>query len=89
MSLAGPGAARRSRRRRVVALGQDGAGIELLQKELLSVAGWHQAEDVFIARERHLAALRDACAYLDAAERQLPQLELFAEEMRLQQACAG
>ncbi|HMY07496.1 MAG TPA: 50S ribosome-binding GTPase, partial [Accumulibacter sp.] len=62
-----------------------GQGIELLQKELLSVAGWHQAEDVFIARERHLAALRDASAYLDAAERQLPQLELFAEEMRLAQ----
>ena len=62
-----------------------GQGIELLQKELLSVAGWHQAEDLFIARERHLAALRDACAYLDAAERQLPQLELFAEEMRLAQ----
>ena len=34
-----------------------GAGIELLRQELLRIAGWHPAEDVFIARERHLRAL--------------------------------
>ena len=62
-----------------------GEGIELLKKELLAVAGWHQAEDVFIARERHLQALREAANYLEVAESQLPQLELFAEEMRLAQ----
>ena len=62
-----------------------GQGIDLLKKELLAVAGWHQAEDVFIARERHLQALREAANYLEVAESQLPQLELFAEEMRLAQ----
>ena len=62
-----------------------GQGIELLRQELLQLAGWHQAEDVFIARERHLEALRAAKAHLAAAEAQLPQLELFAEEMRLAQ----
>lgn len=66
-----------------------GQGVDLLKQELLTMAGWHQAEDVFIARERHLTALRDAAASLEAAEGQLPQLELFAEEMRLaQQALA-
>lgn len=62
-----------------------GQGIELLRRELLAVAGWHQAEDVFIARERHLQALREAGTHLEAAEARLPQLELFAEEMRLAQ----
>ena len=60
-------------------------GIDLLQQELLSIAGWHQTEDVFIARERHLEALREAARHLAAAEAQLPRLELFAEEMRLAQ----
>ncbi|MBI2308308.1 MAG: tRNA uridine-5-carboxymethylaminomethyl(34) synthesis GTPase MnmE [Rhodocyclales bacterium] len=64
---------------------REGLGIDLLQRELLAVAGWHQAEDVFIARERHLEALRAAASHLIAAEAQLPQLELFAEEMRLAQ----
>ncbi len=62
-----------------------GKGIDLLRKELLQLAGWHQAEDVFIARERHLEALREARQHLAAAEAQLPRLELFAEEMRLAQ----
>ena len=62
-----------------------GQGIDLLRRELLAVAGWHQAEDVFIARERHLQALCEAGSHLAAAEARLPQLELFAEEMRLAQ----
>lgn len=62
-----------------------GQGVDLLRSELLQLAGWHQAEDVFIARERHVEALRAAGQHLVAAEAQLPQLELFAEEMRLAQ----
>jgi len=66
-----------------------GIGIDLLQQELLRVAGWHQAEDVFIARERHLRALGLARHHLAAAravvEGPLPALELFAEELRLSQ----
>lgn len=72
---------------------KNGEGVDLLRCELLRVAGWHQAEDVFIARERHLRALAAAQDHLQAAGRQLatrpPALELFAEELRLtQQALA-
>lgn len=70
-----------------------GLGIDLLQAELLRVAGWHQAEDVFIARERHLRALATARSYLDAATTIIalpaPPLELFAEELRLAQQALG
>ena len=68
-------------------------GIDLLRQELLRVAGWHQAEDVFIARERHLRALAQAQAHVAAARRVvegvLPALELFAEELRLAQQSLG
>ena len=67
-----------------------GDGIDLLRRELLRIAGWHPTEDVFIARERHLRALTDTLEHIAAAQAQLPQLELFAEELRLaQQALSG
>lgn len=70
-----------------------GEGIALLQKELLAIAGWHQAEDVFIARERHLRALALGREHIDAAravvEGPVPALELFAEELRLAQQALG
>ena len=60
-----------------------GEGMDALDKELLRVAGWQAgAEDVFIARERHLLALQTALAYLHAAQAQPDHLELFAEELR-------
>ncbi|MES2770414.1 MAG: tRNA uridine-5-carboxymethylaminomethyl(34) synthesis GTPase MnmE [Pseudomonadota bacterium] len=63
-----------------------GDGLDLLRQELLRIAGWDSsAEDVFVARERHLRALRKAQAHLLSARLQLPQLELFAEELRLAQ----
>lgn len=62
-----------------------GEGIDLLRSELLRIAGWHPTEDVFIARERHLRALTDTREHIAAAQAQLPQLELFAEELRLAQ----
>lgn len=69
------------------------SGIELLRGELLRIAGWHQTEDVFIARERHLRALAQAQEHLAAArqvvESALPALELFAEELRLTQQALG
>lgn len=68
-------------------------GIELLRAELLHIAGWHQAEDVFIARERHLRALAAAADHVAAAravvEGRFPALELFAEELRLAQQSLG
>ena len=64
---------------------KSGEGIGLLRQELLRVAGWHPAEDVFIARQRHLRALAETGQRIDAAREQLPRLELFAEELRLAQ----
>ena len=68
-------------------------GMELLRNELLRIAGWHQTEDVFIARERHLRALATAQEHIAAAravvEGRLPALELFAEELRLAQQALG
>jgi tRNA modification GTPase len=67
-----------------------GTGLMALRAELLRIAGWQAApEGVFIARERHLRALREvdahllqACAQLDA---RVPALDLLAEELRLAQ----
>lgn len=68
-------------------------GMDLLRQELLRIAGWHQAEDVFIARERHLRALALAQEHVAAArsvvEGIVPALELFAEELRLAQQALG
>jgi tRNA modification GTPase len=64
-----------------------GEGVAALEDALLALAGVDAAgEDTFIARERHLAALRAARAHLAAAADHLaaaqPPLELFAEELR-------
>lgn len=65
-------------------------GIELLRAELLRIAGWQQTgESLYLARERHLVALRAARAHLHLAELHAAQddqsLDLFAEELRLAQ----
>lgn len=62
-----------------------GDGVDLLRQELLRIAGWHPAEDVFTARERHLRALGDTREHIAMAQVRLPHLELFAEELRLAQ----
>jgi tRNA modification GTPase len=67
-----------------------GEGLEELRKKLLAVAGWQAApEGVFIARERHLHALRRVDAHLMEAAallaRQAQALDLLAEELRLAQ----
>lgn len=64
-----------------------GAGIDLLRREILAVAGAHEdMEGAYLARERHLVALRDARTHLEAAAVELaapiPALELFADELR-------
>ncbi len=69
-------------------------GIDLLRTELLRIAGWQQTgESLYLARERHLAALQAARAHLDSAaahaateHRSNDQaLDLFAEDLRLAQ----
>lgn len=67
-----------------------GEGIVELRQRLLELAGWQPAgESGFIARERHLIALRAAQEHLAMARRHAEQsaehLELFAEELRLAQ----
>ena len=66
-------------------------GIDLLRKELLRIAGWQQTgESLYLARERHLIALKNAGAHLARAGEHASQddqsLDLFAEELRLAQA---
>lgn len=63
-----------------------GAGLPLVRQWLLETAGWQPISGgVFMARERHLIALRAAAQHLDqAAQSDLP-FELFAEELRLTQ----
>ncbi len=65
-------------------------GIDLLRAELLRIAGWQQTgESLYLARERHLIALRSARKHLDIAAAHAAQsdqsLDLFAEELRLAQ----
>jgi len=69
---------------------KSGTGMELVRAELLRIAGWHaHGEDVILARERHLQALRSALAHIEIAAGQSAALELFAEELRLAQEDLG
>ena len=62
-----------------------GAGMECLRRTLLQLVGWESGhgEDVVLARERHLVALRGALQHIVQARMQSEALELFAEELRL------
>ena len=67
-----------------------GQGLQTLRSKLLEVAGWQSsAEGVWLARERHVHALRRVEQHLVAANEFLaPQalaLDLLAEELRLGQ----
>lgn len=62
-----------------------GAGLELLRNKLLALIGWHQEAGVFMARERHVRALKAARKHLLHATKVVSQAELFAEELRLAQ----
>jgi tRNA modification GTPase len=61
-------------------------GVDCCATNCLRVAGWHRhGEDVILARERHLIALREALARVEAALDARHALELMAEELRLAQ----
>ncbi|MFM0343811.1 tRNA uridine-5-carboxymethylaminomethyl(34) synthesis GTPase MnmE [Paraburkholderia sp. RL17-347-BIC-D] len=69
---------------------KQGDGVALLRDELLRIAGWQAGvESVYLARERHLIALRAAEEHLATAAAHADQnsqaLDLFAEELRLAQ----
>ncbi|QDL56580.1 tRNA uridine-5-carboxymethylaminomethyl(34) synthesis GTPase MnmE [Rhodoferax aquaticus] len=74
----------------IVISAKHGQGLEALRHKLLEVAGWSApAGGVFIARERHLQALRRVAAHLENAHLHLKAhiqtLDLMAEELRLAQ----
>jgi tRNA modification GTPase len=67
-----------------------GAGLDRLRRQLLETAGWQIAQEgLYIARERHVQALRRVQAHLERAmahlAAQAQALDLLAEELRLAQ----
>lgn len=69
---------------RVYLSAKTGAGADLLCAQLLRVVGWQPSgEGAFMARERHLSALREAGQHLSGALENKAQIELFAEELKL------
>ncbi len=81
-----PGAAVPEGALRIAAKG--GQGLQALREALLARAGWQAApEGLFIARTRHVQALRETAAHLAEAQAHAAQrdaaLDLLAEELRL------
>ncbi len=71
-----------------------GAGLDTLRQRLLQQVGWHAVpEGLFIARERHVQALRRTREHVDLALQQAAQepaaLDLMAEELRLAHDALG
>jgi tRNA modification GTPase len=67
-----------------------GEGLDRLRRAIAQAAGWSSTgESVFLARERHLRALEQATAHVEAASREMQNWELFAEELRLAHAALG
>lgn len=71
-----------------------GSGLDALRQSLLEAAGWHASpEGVFIARTRHVEALRRTREHLELAtshaSEQALALDLYAEELRLAQVELG
>jgi tRNA modification GTPase len=67
----------------VVLSAKTGMGIEDLRTAMAAAIGWRgDAEGVFMARARHLEALRNASTGLTRAATQARRQELFAEELR-------
>ena len=71
-----------------------GQGLDALRRRLLALAGWQALpEGVYMARERHVQALRRVARHLDLASEHLAaqaqSLDLLAEELRLAQNALG
>lgn len=64
---------------------QTGSGIDLLKEQILSLIGWHQDSGVFMARERHIRALKKAQIHLKCSADDADRAEIFAEELRIAQ----
>lgn len=67
-----------------------GDGIDLLKQDLLQLVGFEQNVDgIFMARTRHLNALKQVETHLQQAQTMMSQSELIAEELRLAQEALG
>ena len=78
----------------VVMSAKTGAGLPGLRQRLLQQVGWHATpEGLFIARERHVQALRRTREHLEMAHavatQRPPALDLLAEELRLAHDALG
>jgi tRNA modification GTPase len=77
--------------RHITLSAKTGDGLPALRQQLLQVVGWQggSAEGMFMARERHVQALREVDEHLMLAnaslQAQVPALDLLAEELRLSQ----
>jgi len=75
---------------RIYISAKNGFGIDDLKKGILQILGWEShADDLILARQRHIDALNKALKHLMHSQTYLSQgnasLELFAEELRLAQ----
>ena len=89
-----PAATEAGRANGVVLSARTGDGVEALRRKLLELAGWHaQPEGLFIARTRHVQALRRTGEHLAQARAQAARadaaLDLLAEELRLAHDALG
>jgi tRNA modification GTPase len=71
-----------------------GDGLQALRRTLLERAGWHASpEGIFIARTRHVLALKRAAVHLERAGAMAAQaeaaLDLLAEELRMAHDALG
>jgi tRNA modification GTPase len=67
-----------------------GLGIDQLRAKLLQTAGWQPtSEGLYLARERHVQALKRVQSHIEMADAHLraqaQSLDLLAEELRLSQ----
>lgn len=77
------GVGERDGRKTVFLSAKKGLGLDELKQQILDVVGWQgESEGLYLARERHLDALRRAATALQIAEDNYPAIELIAEELR-------
>ncbi|MDQ6619470.1 MAG: tRNA uridine-5-carboxymethylaminomethyl(34) synthesis GTPase MnmE [Pseudomonadota bacterium] len=73
---------------------KSGEGVDLIERTILELIGADEGiEGAFIARARHLDALQEAAAHVQGAKaelsRDVPALELMAEELRAAHGALG
>lgn len=66
-------------------------GIDLLRSKLLSLIGWNKstAGDIYLARTRHLDAMRKTVKHIDYGFEMWEHLEILAEELRYAHSSLG